>query len=54
LEKVSELGTIAITFQFCTNVRQKEDYQKDLVRIEDPGVVPEKAMKGDEKSHRTK
>jgi hypothetical protein len=54
IKKVSEIGTITVTFRIGKDVRNMEGHQVNLLRVEELGVVPEKAMKGDEKSHRAR
>jgi len=48
---VEDIGTITITFQLAGNVRKVPSKTSGPGRLTTPDSVPEKAMKGDKKSH---
>ena len=52
LKKVKNIGTITITFRLCSPSRPKFFRSVELKCVDDLGIVPEKAMKGDAKAHK--
>jgi hypothetical protein len=52
---VFEVGIIMVTLTFCEVLGKNEELRRDILQsAEDLGVIPEKAMKGDEKSHQAR
>jgi hypothetical protein len=50
---VKEVGTIKIGFEYGRRLEEVVGWERDPVYSEGLGIAPEKAMKGDAKSHET-
>ncbi|KAL6707966.1 hypothetical protein ACN47E_003640 [Coniothyrium glycines] len=51
LKSVAKIGTITVEFQYAKNVRKSSRQYKSPKSISTLTAIPEKAMKGEEKSH---
>jgi len=50
-KRVNQIGNMTIAVQFCQEPAEATAYGRRPVLVENLGIVPEKAMKGDPKSH---